>query len=225
VWWVRFAVSAALLFRFGGFVEMNTQEKNQEKPQGRLLQIGDRVEAAVRPTFAGVEALWRLVQVGPLAEGKVAEALGGYGVETYLPLETLSRAAHGRRIAYQRPLVRGYLFARLPAAAEPLLHEIAGGPRLVSIAGTAAVVPPGFVYALIAAERAGLYDSTRKAKAKPLADRRRVGERVLVTTGPYAGFAATVMKLKPRRRVEVMIALCDRQVRKEIDLGKLEAAE
>lgn len=170
---------------------------------------------------------WYVIQVRPSAEKRVAEALKEHGIEGYYPVEKVWRGIGDRRRKHERPLIRGYVFASLPHAAFPMLHDIEGYQRLVRFSGgdSPAVVPQRIIERIRAAEGAGRYDLTRDTRPGKGAPR-NVGDRAKIGSGhPLAGFEVAIVGLSSERRVEVMLAMMSSEKPTTIDLADLEDVE
>lgn len=138
---------------------------------------------------------WSVIHCGPAAELKVAAALARHAIEAWVPQETVWRGHGPRRKPHDRPLIRGYVFARLGDRAH-LLHDIDRGGKPVP--GNPAAIA-GFVESLKAAEAAGHFNHARPKKAFAM------GDRVRVAAGPFAGVTGAIVRLSPDRRATVML--------------------
>ena len=99
-----------------------------------------------------------------------------------------------------RPLLfPGYLFVLI----ELQWHTARWAPgvvRLVMNGVGPAAVPEGVIMALKARETGGLIDLPRPPKFRP-------GDRLRVMHGPFAGHVGLYAGMKPRERVEVLLAI------------------
>lgn len=197
---------------------MNNASEKKNSPKARRV-------AEELPPLPGVP--WLLIQVRPAAEFRVVEALRLYKVPAFAPAERVWRPTPQRRpIVHQRPLIRGYVFAQVGVLGH-LVHDIDGATRLVAFDGHIATVPTAFVERLRAAQQAGAFDHTRDRAHRGKGAGRNVGERVLMAAEPFAGFVATVVKLKGQRRVQVMLDLVRGALPLTVsldDLGDVETA-
>ena len=191
---------------------MNTQKQNQPKaelvsdlePSAILARYPARPAAAFTPLPA--DAPWRLVKVRPGFEFKVVESLKLYELPAYAPRERVWRpAVHGQpKRPHDRPLIRGYVFARLGDVAH-LLHEIDGAVALLAFDGQVATVPEKMVAKLKRREADGEFDETRISERRRKGAPRKVGDQVMVHAEPFDGWIGTVVKLKGERRVQVLL--------------------
>lgn len=139
---------------------------------------------------------WTVLHCGPAAEFKVRDALAALRLDAYVPAERVWRGSGPRRKPHTRPLIRGYVFARL--AGEPhRLHDLGHPTKIVP--GNAPEAIAAFVEALKAAEAAGAYDH---AKARRTLTK---GDRVRIASGPFAGVTGAIARLGADRRAVVML--------------------
>ena len=92
-----------------------------------------------------------------------------------------------------------------------------GVTRIVLAGGVPAVVPEGVIMALKARETGGLIDLPRPPKF-------RTGDRLRVTSGPFAGHVGLYAGMKPRERVEVLLAILGGSQRVTLAADAVEAA-
>lgn len=185
------------------------QPKAEKAPSVNYAALLARYPGRVAATAFEPEpsAPWRLVRVRPGAEAKVVEGLRLYGMTVYLPVERVWRpVAHGPKRPHDRPLIRGYVFARLDRCAH-LVHGIDGATALLVFDGRLAAVPEPLVLKLMGREAAGAFDQTRQPEPRRKGDRREVGDRVVIRAEAFDGFAGAVVKLKGDRRVKVLLDL------------------
>ncbi|MBI3968563.1 MAG: hypothetical protein HY329_23260 [Chloroflexi bacterium] len=157
---------------------------------------------------------WYVIKTKPRAEHQVVGYLGNKGIETYLPL-TRRRP----REAPSVPLFPGYFFCHLGQDPEhwllarwsPGIHYILGyGDSPTS-------VPDDFV--------AALRDRLERELATPLVKRFQSGERVVITSGPFADVDAIFDKmLSASGRTRVLISLVNRLAGVEVDVNFLRKA-
>lgn len=159
---------------------------------------------------------WAAAQLQPQRDGLALQCLRQAGFETYAPRLREPRTAHGRRVVRTPLLFPGYLFVFIRLQ----WHTARWAPgvvRLVMDGPAPAAVPDGVIMALQARETGGLIDLPRPPKF-------RTGDRVRILHGPFAGHVGLYAGMRPRERVEVLLALLGAERRLELPKDAVEAA-
>jgi len=138
------------------------------------------------------------------------------GFETYVPRLREQRTRHGRRVEVTPPLFPGYVFVAIELQWYSA-HRAPGTLGLVMNGGGPAHVPDSVIAELRSRERNGLIELT-----KPRGP--RVGSRVKVTVGPFAGQLGIYAGMKPHQRVEVLLTLLGGQQRVSLPRDAIESA-
>jgi transcriptional antiterminator RfaH len=144
-------------------------------------------------------SFWCAAQLQPQRDGLAQICLRQAGFEIYAPRLREHRAAHGRKVVRTPLLFPGYLFVLI----ELQWHTARWSPGVVRIVlngGTPAAVPDGVIAQLREREVKGLIELPRPPKFHP-------GDRVRVLHGPFAGHIGLYAGMKPRERVEVLLAI------------------
>jgi transcriptional antiterminator RfaH len=142
---------------------------------------------------------WAAAQLQPQRDGLALHCLRQAGFETYAPRLREQRTAHGRKVVRTPLLFPGYLFVLI----ELQWHTARWAPgvvRLVMNGIGPAAVPEAVITDLKAREIGGLINLPRPPKF-------RAGDRLRVTRGPFAGHVGLYAGMKPRERVEVLLAI------------------
>jgi transcriptional antiterminator RfaH len=142
---------------------------------------------------------WAAAQLQPQRDGLALHCLRQAGFETYAPRLREQRTAHGCKVTRTPLLFPGYLFVLI----ELQWHTARWAPgvvRLVMNGVGPATVPDGVITDLKARETGGLIEL-------PRAPRFRAGDRLRVTRGPFAGHVGLFAGMKPRERIEVLLAI------------------
>jgi transcriptional antiterminator RfaH len=148
---------------------------------------------------------WCAAQLQPQRDGLALNFLRQAGFETYAPRLRERRWAHGRAVVRTPLLFPGYAFVLIKLQ----WHTARWAPgvvRLIMHGVSPAVVPDAIIAALRARELGGLIELPRPPKFRP-------GDRVRVLHGPLAGHVGLYAGMKPRERVEVLLALLGGQQR------------
>lgn len=149
-------------------------------------------------------ALWVLSN----AEFLVADALRADGIAVFLPTWTDVTQWSDRRKEVQRPLFRGYLFARCEPRAFRAILDIAG---MIDILPSS-MHPLSLDKAEIDNVRHALNSGLKALPCEYL-----TGDPVLIDRGPLAGVKGIVQRTKNGTRVVVKIEMLQRAVSVEVD--------
>jgi transcriptional antiterminator RfaH len=144
-------------------------------------------------------SFWAAAQLQPQRDALAQICLRRAGFEIYAPRLREHRAAHGRAVVRTPLLFPGYLFVWI----ELQWHTARWSPGVVRIVlngGTPAAVPDGVIAQLREREVKGLIDLPRPPKFRP-------GDRVRILHGPFIGHVGLYAGMKPRERVEVLLAI------------------
>ena len=136
------------------------------------------------------------------------------GFEVYLPRLREQRIVRGRRVEVTPPLFPGYCFVAIELQWHAA-HRAPGTNGLVTNGGGPAHVPANVIADLRSRERNGLI-----VLPKPRGP--RVGSRVKVTIGPFAGQLGVYAGMKPHQRVEVLLTLLGGQQRVSLSREAIE---
>ena len=160
---------------------------------------------------------WFLAQIKPNSHQIALRNLERQGFETFLPLCEETRRMGSRFVTRARPLFPGYLFVALDMGQGHwrAINSTSGLTGLVCFGGGPCPVPRDLVHQLRArCDRAGQVQPA--AQFVP-------GDRVAVTTGPFADFVARVEDLAPEQRVWVLMDLMGSQTRVAMTPAQLRA--
>jgi transcriptional antiterminator RfaH len=158
---------------------------------------------------------WVAVRAQPRREALAAHFLGLAGYTVYLPRLRERRTVKGRKVEIRPPLFPGYLFAEV-IAGWWAAHWCPATHGLVMSSGLPLRVPARVLDEIRGRERGGLIELPKP----PLA---RLGSRVRVTQGPLAGHVGLYAGMKPRERVEVLLAILGSSQRVTLAADAVEA--
>ncbi len=144
---------------------------------------------------------WYLVQLKPNSVNIARRNLERQGFDCFCPLETRSVREKGRFVERSKPLFPGYLFVRFDPEVSGwrVINSTSGVSCVVAFGAAPRPVPSGLVDAI--ADRCSPEGILQGAADLS------VGDRVEVTTGPFAGFVAQIASLAPDKRVWVLLDL------------------
>ena len=159
-------------------------------------------------------AFWAAARFQPKHERLALHFLRLSGFEVYVPRLRKQRTRHGRRVEVTPPLFPGYAFVVIELQWHAA-HRAPGTLGLVMNGGGPAHVPDSVIAELRSRERNGLIELT-----KPRGP--RMGSRVKVTVGPFAGQLGIYAGMKPHQRVEVLLTLLGGQQRVSLSREAIE---
>lgn len=159
---------------------------------------------------------WYAAQTCSRHEKRVSERLSANGIEGFLPLYTTQRRWADRKAKVELPLFQGYIFVRIPLSNRMRVLQLPGVVRLVSSRGQAVSIDDTEIRSL----RQGLATGGI-AEPHPFL---KIGERVRVVMGPFAGCSGVLLRKKDSLRVVVSLDIIMRSVAVEVDACDIEQA-
>ena len=145
---------------------------------------------------------WHVLYVKPRCEKKAAAHCARHGVEHYLPLRRETKIYQRRRVTVDKPVFRGYVFARFaPAGLTDVLRSHAV-LHLLDVEDQAR-----FERELEQVRQALTIDPTLSVERglKP-------GRRVRITTGPFMGLEGVVRTVRGATRVLLAVEMIGQAV-------------
>lgn len=192
----------------------------QEARWGRRTGLVDAASCK-RPRF-DVLSRWIVATCRAGDEQAIAEELREQGMEVWCPLERFRKPPRRglKAVDIYRPFFSGYVFVRVvpcdEAYAGVLTASRLGG--LMSWNGRPYLMPPKIMDALMLASKKDDKDHRDEARL-PFS----IGQRVVIRSGPFADFLATVRRLMPNRwKMEAEVSLFGRMTPLEIDIDSIE---
>ena len=162
---------------------------------------------------------WACARLMPRQEALALHCLGLAGYETYLPRLCERRVSRGRRITVTPPLFPGYCFILIQLQ----WHSARWSPGVATIildGMCPARVPDKVIAEIRSREVDGLINLPKPQSATGL----RPGAQVKILAGPFSGFVATLVGLRPRARVEALLMLLGGQTRVTLSKRDVELA-
>ena len=147
-------------------------------------------------------------------EKRVAAELQARAVERFLPLYSSVRWWKDRRVNLELPLFPGYVFVRLALRDRLRVLQIPSVVRLVGFNGLPTALPDTEMEVL----RSGLSERLR-AEPHPFL---KVGRRVRITAGPFAGLQGILKNKKSSLRVVISLDLIQRAVAVEVEVTNVQ---
>jgi transcriptional antiterminator RfaH len=164
-------------------------------------------------------AYWPAARLLPRQEALALHCLALAGYETYLPRLRERRVSRGRRIIVTPPLFPGYCFILVQLQ----WHSARWAPGVATVilnGASPAKVPDTVIAEIRSREVDGLINLPKSLSPPGLPP----GAQVRILAGPFRGFVATLIGLRPRERIEVLLALLGGQTRVTLPRGSIELA-
>ena len=160
---------------------------------------------------------WYLVHTKPRQEARALENLQRQQYPCLLPMLLAERIRQRRLTRVEEPLFPRYLFIELGQDVNwSPIRSTLGVSNLVRFGGTAAKVPPAVIEAL----RHEQAERLAQAPSRPLF---RPGDRVHITSGPFAGLQAVFDMPDGEARALVLVELLGKQARLPLEVTQIRA--
>ena len=163
-----------------------------------------------------LEQHWYAAYTCANQEKRVAAELDVRAVEHFLPLYSSVRRWSDRRVSLELPLFPGYVFVRLALRDRLRVLQIRTVVRLVGFNGHPAALPDTEMEIM----RSGL-SRTLGAEPHPFL---RIGRRVRITGGPFAGLEGVLKRKRNSLRVVVSLGLIQRSVAVDVEFADVAPA-
>ena len=150
---------------------------------------------------------WYVATLKPNSADLAQRNLTRQGFEVFLPREIETKRRGSKFVEVARPLFPGYVFVALGMQGADIrkVNSTYGVARLVSFGNAPVPVPSGLVSELMnRCDENGLLQPPAQLQS---------GDQVILTSGPFAQFVATVEKLTPDKRVWVLLDLLGSQTK------------
>jgi transcriptional antiterminator RfaH len=145
-------------------------------------------------------AYWAVARLQPRHESYALHCLTVAGFASYYPRLRERHVRHGRRVEVCPPLFLGYAFIVIEAQ----WHAARWAPGVNGLItggdGTPSRVPDNVIAEIRDRERNGLIELPKRSGLC-------AGDQVRILAGPFQGQLALYAGMKPRDRVEVLLAL------------------
>jgi transcription antitermination factor NusG len=183
---------------------------------GMQNTMDDRRIETVIPQLASDRVHWYAAYTCTNHERRVAQQLDERDVENFLPLYRSVRRWKDRRKELQLALFPSYVFVRMDPMDRLRVLQLPGVVSFVNFGGTPAPLLDSEI------------ETLRRGRACPgqIAPHPylKVGRRVLVASGPFAGTEGILVRRRDSCRVVVSIDLLMRSVAVEVDEADIVAA-
>ena len=156
---------------------------------------------------------WFAVTVQPNHERTAERGLLNRGLETYLPLHRVRRQWSDRQKEMETALFPGYVFCRF---ARSEMMQVLGAPSVRSVVGCGKSPAPVDDSEISAVK--ALVSSGRPILPWPYV---RIGQNVVIRSGPLAYLRGMVVRIKDSARVVVSVEALGCSVAVEVDAATL----
>lgn len=166
--------------------------------------------------FAGTaDLIWLLAQLKPNCASIAEKNLRQQGFQTFLPMEKVTKRRKNRFIDTLSPFLPGYIFVALEqrTGGWRAINSTVGVTRLVSFGDEPTRVPQELMHQMFQRFDGG----GGFFPPEPL----KFGDKVRLTTGPFASAIAEIESYTPKRRVWVLLDLLDQKTRVCVDRNSL----
>ena len=156
--------------------------------------------------------VWIVVKTNSRAEKKVHDRIVAQGLESYLPMQTTVKQWSDRKRKIKTPLIPSTLFVKVSLLNWADLYQIQGVSNILKHLGKPAIVKD---YEL---ENLRLF--LNGIEEKPLLNSQKFqkGDNVDVTSGPFKGIKATI--IKSRNGIKTIINLESLNASFELEISK-----
>jgi transcriptional antiterminator RfaH len=159
---------------------------------------------------------WACVRVEPRREAVAQHFLKLAGYEVYIPYVREQRIRRSRRVEVVSPLFPAYGFVAIIQGWHSARWSI-GVAGIIMDGVQPAKVPDSVIADIRNRERNGAVELPKPPGMK-------IGDRVRVTRGPFTGLGGLYVGMKPRERVEVLLAILGGQTHVMLPKGDVAAA-
>ncbi len=156
---------------------------------------------------------WYAVYTRPKHEKKVYEKLTEQNIEAYVPLQKSCRQWSDRKKWIKEPLIKGYVFVRIPLTQSLPVLQIYGTVRFVTFNRQYAPIPDFQIDAL-------KKTLNKQAEMQP-SHYFRKGELVEVTRGSLRGVVGKVQDVENERRFVISLDAIQTSYRVQVDFRHL----
>ena len=161
---------------------------------------------------------WYVVQLKPNALAIARRNLDAQKFPVFAPTQIETQRTRGQFRSVSRLLFPGYVFVSLNAKEGRwrAINSTPGVTRIVSFGGVPAAVPRGLV------EQIALGCDADGMLLPP--DTLEPGDRVLISSGPFAGILAEVERSEAKKRVWILLELLGQSARIQVGRDSLQRA-
>lgn len=155
---------------------------------------------------------WYLAYCKPKEEARARAHLAAQGVESYYPMVEIEKLRRGKRVPVREPMFPNYLFIYVDLEVVPpiTLKSTRGISRIIHFGKEWSSVSSQIIYRLMSRDDS---DEARACFARLPSQ----GDKVLIESGPLAGFEAIYLEPDGEKRAILLVTLLNQETSSSFD--------
>ena len=155
---------------------------------------------------------WYLAYCKPKEEARARAHLEAQGIESYYPMVEIEKLRRGKRVPVREPMFPNYLFiyVDLEEVTPVTLKSTRGISRIIHFGREWTAINSQLVYQLMSR------DDSDEARAS-YASLPTQGDKVLIESGPLAGFEAIYLEPDGEKRAILLVSLLNQETSSSFD--------
>ena len=155
---------------------------------------------------------WYLAYCKPKEEARARAYLEAQGIESYYPMVEIEKLRRGKRVPVREPMFPNYLFiyVDLEEVTPVTLKSTRGISRIIHFGREWTSISSQLVYQLMSR------DDSDEARAS-YASLPTQGDKVLIESGPLAGFEAIYLEPDGDKRAILLVSLLNQETSSSFD--------
>ncbi|MGL5814171.1 transcription/translation regulatory transformer protein RfaH [Aeromonas sp.] len=155
---------------------------------------------------------WYLAYCKPKEEARARAHLAAQGVESYYPMVEIEKLRRGKRVPVREPMFPNYLFIYVDLEVIPpiTLKSTRGISRIIHFGKEWSSVSSQIIYRLMSRDDS---DEARACYARLPSQ----GDKVLIESGPLAGFEAIYLEPDGEKRAILLVTLLNQETSSSFD--------
>jgi|SaaInlStandDraft_1057018.scaffolds.fasta_scaffold199944_2 transcriptional antiterminator RfaH len=162
------------------------------------------------------ERYWLPVHTKPRCEKKFTRYCDKYDITSYLPLKVKIRSKGRGTVRSELPMFPGYAFAWLSEEEKSLVSRTNSIVRFVRLSRDQELSLREDLHSI------SILEKLQENQVVIVSPEIKVGEKILVSSGPLSGLNGIVEKRKGTHRVVVNVEMINQSVSMELDTADLE---
>lgn len=155
---------------------------------------------------------WYLAYCKPREEERARAHLEVQGIESYYPMVEIEKLRRGKRVPVREPMFPNYLFIYVDLDEIPpiTLKSTRGISRIIHFGKEWSAINSQVIYQLMSRDDS---DEARASFARLPAQ----GDKVLIESGPFAGFEAIYLEPDGEKRAILLVSLLNQETSTSFD--------